>query len=168
MTRGIGAVYLGAIMLVVKIALGIVLAFVVIGLAQCALALVLLGGIASTASKIPAPTIPRGTGIGLTTAAPKPSSSSFLAPGNARIRLLVLDASTLQAVSGVCVTVNTSTCDPTASPHTDASGRLTLDVPAGSSTYYFSHLGYITQQRSDVAVPAGASTDWQVSLRRSP
>ena len=57
---------MAADVLVVKIALGIVLAFVIIGLAQCAFALVLLGGISRGVPTVPVATARDGGGIGLT------------------------------------------------------------------------------------------------------
>jgi hypothetical protein len=151
-------------LLVLKIALGIILAFVVIGAAQCLFAVALLRGITAA---IPTPTV-RGVGIGLTTPArtsARPSTSLSRASGSARVTVLVLDESTLQPVSGVCVTVGPSSCD-IGTVRTDASGHLTLDVPIGS-TVYFSHPNYVARQQQPT-IAAGQTTTWQMSMHRSP
>lgn len=150
-------------MLVLKIALGIILAFVIIGLAQCVFAIALLRGITSS---IPTPTIRSGVGVGLATPArtsPRASPTPSRAPGSARVTVLVLDAATLQPISGVCVTVGPSSCDAVV-VRTDPSGHQTLDVVSGS-TLYLSHPDYVALQRQ-VTTTAGQPTSVQISMRR--
>jgi len=154
-------------MLVLKIALGIILAFVIIGAAQCVFAVALLRGITSS---IAAPTMRSGGAIGLVTPArtsPRASPSTLppLAEGDARLSIIVLDVSTGRSVAGVCIAVASPKCEA-ATPRTDANGRLTLNVPAGSVTIYLSHPDYVTQQHQQTT-RAGASTVVTISMRRS-
>jgi hypothetical protein len=154
--------------LVLKIALGIVLGFVLIAILQFVFALALLRGLvgalptAHVVTSRPA----AASAARLATSRPTPSRASpSPAPGYGRLMVLVLDGSTGQPVSGVCVTLRTTNCNA-ATDRTDASGRRSLDVLAGSPTIYLSHPDYGAEQRQ-LILNAGQSTSWQISMRRS-
>jgi hypothetical protein len=138
--------------LVLKIALGIILAFVIIGAAQCVLAVALVSGIRFTT---PQPTIRAGGGLHLATtprtATPRttPQPSPVREVRAARVTFTVLDAATGRPVSGVCITVDRSDCE-TGAVLTDPSGQKTLDIPSGSTVSLW-HPNYIPLQRQFTA-----------------
>jgi hypothetical protein len=65
--------------------------------------------------------------------------------------VIVIDSRTLLPIPDACIVVGTTTCDPTR-PHTDASGRWSVDIPMSTSTTNwdmgFLKAGYFTQWRT--------------------
>lgn len=103
--------------------------------------------IAPTAPPLPSPTPsvsptptphPSPAPIAVPSAAPVPASTPAasllpppLASGFSRIRVLVVDATTLAPIAGACIVIGTPDCAPSR-PHTNALGLWWVDFPTGS------------------------------------
>lgn len=108
-----------------------------------------------------------GSGSGNATPGPTPTLPP-LRPGFSRLNFVVRDLSSGRTLADVCIVAGAPNCGPNA-PHTDASGRASVDVAASSAStrwdIIFIKSGYVTQSKS-VTLPGGVSRTYVIYLVR--